>query len=42
VRPATGSERSPVTVRVHVHARGEIDGARHALVAEATIQPPPT
>jgi hypothetical protein len=33
---ATSSERTPITVRVHVHARG-VDGARHALVAEATI-----
>lgn len=36
--PVTGATLAPITVRVHVHARGE-DGARHALVAEATILP---
>jgi len=37
--PATGATPAAVTVRVHVHARGAADGARHALVAEATIPP---
>jgi hypothetical protein len=36
--PATSGEPAPISVRVHVHARG-VDGARHVLVAEATIVP---
>lgn len=34
---ASSATPAAVTVRVHVHARGTLDGARHVLIAEASI-----